>query len=238
MCFFVAQFIKASQARTRYWNSVLQDTCVFKDNYVASGFEHPNLLIVKQEEEPTLEMAQWGLIPNWCKTDEDAKELSAITINARCETIFEKPSFKESAKHKRCLLPVNGFFEYQHVDNQKIPYYISLKDEEIFSIGALYAKWTSTTTGETIQTFSIITTPANPLLETIHNTKMRMPLIIPAKNEKDWLQYNLSENEVLQFLKTYPENSMQAWRVNPLISKGKSANTHRAIESTDTPSLF
>jgi len=238
MCFFVAQFAKISQMRTRYWNSVLKDTSVFSEHFVASGFEHPQLLVVRHDAEPTLELAQWGLIPSWCRSDEEAKQLSNLTLNAKGETMFEKPSFRHSAVHGRCLLPVNGFYEYQHRGTKRLPYYVSLRNEPIFSLGALYSERVNVATGRRVATFSVITTAANPLMETIHNFKKRMPLIIPAELEADWLAPSSSMADVLPLVVPFPDVEMLAWQVNPILSRGRAVNAYSSTVAINGLSLF
>ncbi len=109
------------------------------------------------------------------------------TFNARSETVSSKPAFRECFSSRRCLVPVRGFFEWQHVGGRKIPWYITLRDEEIFSLAGIWDSWTMQG-GMTLETFSVVTTRANELMEEIHNTKKRMPVILPSSAEKIWLR--------------------------------------------------
>lgn len=239
MCFFVAQFIKASQTRMRYWNSVLNEAAPHKDYFVASGFEHPSLLIVRQEEQhPFTDLASWGLIPGWCKTEKEAVTLSNSTLNAKGETLFEKPSFIEAVSHSRCTIPVNGFYEFRHSGSAKVPYFISLKNEPLFSLAGLFSEWRSRESGSTIKTFSIVTTTANPLMEQIHNTKKRMPLILSPQAEAEWLSSSTSPESVKELITSYPDQEMQAWRVAPFLSKGRAQNSPGAMVSIEPQMLF
>ena len=105
------------------------------------------------------------------------------TFNARSESIDKKPSFSSSFRSKRCIIPVKGFFEWQHVGNEKIPWYIYHSENEILSIAGLYDEWIENNTGEVFSTFSIITTDANDLMAEIHNSAKRMPAILDKSSE-------------------------------------------------------
>ncbi len=115
------------------------------------------------------------------------------TFNARSETIDTKPAFRESFISRRCLVPVRGFFEWQHIGGRKIPWYISLRDEDIFSLAGIWDSW-KMKGGVSVNTFSVVTTRANELMSEIHNTKKRMPVILPAAAEKLWLKEELEKN--------------------------------------------
>lgn len=231
MCFFVAQFAKVSQMRTRYWNSVLKDTESFTESYMANGFSHPNLLILSQPvSTPTLQMASWGLIPAWAMDKQEAQQISSLTLNSRAETMFEKPSFEQAAKHSRCIIPVNGFYEWQHIGDRKQPYYIKLKDQEIFSLAGLYSEWTDSATGAKAETFSIITVEANHLMREIHNTKFRMPLIIFPENEKDWISTTTASFLILSLIAPYADTTMQAWQISPFNPNNPASNNPKVIK--------
>jgi len=179
--------------------------------FLVNGFEHPKLPIVKEDG---ISLYQWGLIPSWAQNTSKANDIQSKTLNAKAETIFEKPSFQKSIVSQRCLLPVAGFYEWQDVNGVKYPYFVSLKEQEHFSIGAIYDHWQDNTTGEIRKTFSIITTPANPLMEKIHNLKKRMPLILSANDEMKWLNNSLKPEQVKLLIRTFPEQSMEAYTIS------------------------
>lgn len=232
MCFFVAQFAKLSQMRMRYWNSVNQNTNAFSENFIANGFSHPNLLVLSEvDSTTTLHLAQWGLVPLWVKTQDVAAKVANSTLNARAETIFEKKSFTASAKHSRCIVPVNGFFEWQHSRGKKQPYYIGLKEEDIFSLGGLYSEWTDSTTGVKSQTFSIITVEANPLMSTIHNTKKRMPLILHKEDELAWITSSTNLSKIESLLTPFPDAEMKAHPIQPFNPNSTNSNHSGIISS-------
>lgn len=153
--------------------------------HYVSGFSFPKLWTITKD--PFVQSMQWGLIPYWYKGKQH--DIASKTLNARIETLYEKSSFKHLIGQKHCIIPSNGFFEWQTNGKLKIPYFIYPKNsDELFSIAGLYDQWVDHETGEEICSFSIITTEANELMSKIHNTKKRMPLIIKAQKINEWLE--------------------------------------------------
>lgn len=222
MCYNISYLEKrASQYHARYKDVLdklfsLPPELEFPVYYNVSGFSHPLLPIVKHDG---IFLYQWGLIPHWVKDEAKAKEMQKFTLNCVGETAFEKPSFRKSIPAKRCLLGVNGFFEWRDVKKVKYPYFIKLKDENIFSLGCIWENWVDKATGEIHNTFSIVTTSANPLMEKIHNLKKRMPLIINRADEKKWLNPELPTDDVNDLMLPFPENKMTAYTVTRDLNK-------------------
>jgi len=156
-----------------------QEPCFF-----ASGFTHPEWRIVTKS--PSICLMKWGLIPHWYQGMQP-NEIANKTLNARVETLHEKVSFKKLVNSNRCIIPSNGFYEFQHQGSNKIPYFIYPTRDEIFSIAGLYDEWIDQSTGELMRTFTIITTEANELMAEIHNQKKRMPLLLDANSMDDYL---------------------------------------------------
>ncbi|HEV7232563.1 MAG TPA: SOS response-associated peptidase [Bacteroidia bacterium] len=190
------------------------------DMHMVSGFSHPNMAVVTAEAGKPIQVMKWGLIPPWVKDEKQAKEMSDMCLNAKSETIFEKPSFRSIGK-KRGLLPVTGFYEWREFNKKKYPYYIHLKTNEPFAFGCVYDTWVNKETGEIRQTFSIITTEANPLMAKIHNSKLRMPLIIPEDKEATWIKPDLNKEEIKQLMIPFDENLMQAHTISKRITSRK-----------------
>jgi putative SOS response-associated peptidase YedK len=140
------------------------------------------------------------------------------TLNAKSETIFEKPSFRASIGNKRCLLFAKGFYEWRDYEKKKYPYYIHLKNQPVFTFGGIYESWVNKNTGEIINTTSIITTEANPLMAEIHNSKMRMPLILTGENMHKWIDPSISKEETVALMKPYDESLMAAHTISKLIT--------------------
>jgi putative SOS response-associated peptidase YedK len=166
------------------------------------------LAVITNENPHKLTYNRWGLIPPW------AKDISIGTkmINARAETITEKPSFRTPLFSKRCLVPSDGFYEWQQ-DAGKQPYRIFVKNNPIFAMASLWERWKSPK-GGTIDSFSIITTEANSFMKPIHS---RMPVILNREDEIAWLA-SKNHEEVLALLKPYPAEELDAYPVSKLVN--------------------
>jgi putative SOS response-associated peptidase YedK len=242
MCYSIAYLEKkAKKLAERYrdilpadWSAHLSEEDVPAYHFV-SGFSHPALAVIQQEKISVLE---WGLIPFWVKDAAVAKKIRPGTLNAVGETVFEKPSFKDSIPSRRCLLPVNGFFEWREVNGKKYPYFIQLKGVNIFSLGCIYDSWTDKQTGEVQRTFSILTTPANPMMEKIHNTKKRMPLIIPQDEEKSWVDPTRDIMEIKSYIIPYKRHDMEAYPVSRMLNNVRhERNIPQAVQQVNYPEL-
>lgn len=165
-----------------------------------SAFTFPEIPVICTENVCEIDSMNWGLVPFWAKTEKDALEIRKNTINARLETLQEKPSFRHTLKNQRCLVLANGYYEWQHVGKKKIPYYIQLKNDKAMPMAGLYDSWTNKQSGEIWNTFTIITTRANALMEEIHNTKKRMPVILTCDAEKAWIDPASSAEKALEYL--------------------------------------
>jgi len=155
--------------------------------------------------------ARWGLVPSWSR---DLKSGSHM-INARCETVQEKPAFRHSIKYRRCIVPASGYYEWEDSGGRKQPYYIQLKDESPMGLAALWEQWKAPD-GEVIETFCILTTAAGGFLMRIHD---RMPLILHPDCYGLWLEKNMHDPEQLQHLyHDYPAELMTAYMVADLVN--------------------
>jgi len=221
MCYFVSLIKSKVLLEQRYQAKFLNEK-KYKPKYLFSAFTLPFLPIIKNGDNKYIHMHHWGLIPFWSKDTKKAEDIRFKTFNARAETIFEKPSFKYPILRKRCLVPVNGFFEWREYKGKKYPYYVKLKSQEIFSLGGVWDSWKNNKSGEIVNTFSIITTPANPLLEKIHNRKKRMPVIINIENENLWIKNNTEKKIIKSLLSSYSEKNMETYPVSKLLSSRKS----------------
>ena len=218
MCFHNSMSKKAQQLAARYGRKsdiieIAQD--IINEQYHVNAFNFPKCPIITSSDE--IRAFNWGLIPYWTKTEKDANEIKRMTLNARADTIFEKPSFREPIMRRRCIVPSTGYFEWRHEGSKKIPYYIYLKDEEVFSMAGVYDTWMNKATGVEHSTFSIITTDTNPLTDYIHNTKHRMPAILTKEDEEKWLEPSLSKIDIASLLKSYDAELMNTYIVGTLI---------------------
>lgn len=158
-------------------------------------------------------MACWGLIPHWAK---DTK-IGYHTINARAETVAEKPAFRNAFRHRRCLIPADGFYEWQVRPDSKIkqPWFIVLRDREPMAFAGLWERWRNSE-GEDLESCSIIVTDANELMRAIHD---RMPVILAPGDCDAWLETEAKDAGSLKgLLKPYPAEGMAAWPVSTRIN--------------------
>jgi putative SOS response-associated peptidase YedK len=220
MCYTVA-INKRKQELEKRFRAAFDDVA-YEPAYAVSGFVHPDLPVMFSESPEKIGVAQWGLIPKWVKDLSQAHELWNNTLNAKGETVFEKPSFKNSILTKKCCVLVNGFFEWQTNGKVKTPHFIYLKDQEPFALGGLWEDWVDTATGEIHRTCTIITTPANEMMSKIHNEKLRMPLIIPGGEEQKWLN-TVDEEGTKKLMVPFDTRLMYAHPVSKLVN-GRSGN--------------
>lgn len=212
MCNFKSQAEKTAESLADYYSvaysKVLDE--LYEQRYFENGFDHkatPILTVGKPQE---LQYFNWGLVPS------RAKDLSIrkATLNARSEEVLEKSSYRDAFKNnQRCLIPSTGFFEWQWQDQKgksKIPFFIGVKDQPLFSMGGLYSRWKDPATGIYYYSYTILTTEANPLMKEVHNHGQRMPVIIPREYEKDWLNPNLTYDDIMALCKGIPSDKMQA----------------------------
>jgi len=210
----------------------------FDRMYHVGAFENVKLPVITNENPGQVSLFKWGLIPFWVKDEKTASEFKDRTVNARSETIFEKPAFRSSAGKKHCLVLADGFFEWRYFKGKNYPYYIQLKDRDVFSIAGLWDLWVNKSSGEEIYSYTIITAEANPLMAMIHNKKKRMPAILDPKDEKKWISKNLTKEETLDLLKPYDESKMTAYTISKLITtKDTDVNVPQVLEPFQYTSL-
>jgi putative SOS response-associated peptidase YedK len=168
--------------------------------------------VITNENPRALTYHRWGLIPSWSK---DMK-IGSTLINARSESVEEKPSFRTAFKRRRCLIPADGFFEWQkQADDSKKPMFIHMKDNHLFAFAGLWEIWNSPE-GDEIRTCTILTTDANPFMATIHH---RMPVILPPSEYSTWLADDQSPGILRGLLKPYNPDEMTAYEVSRFVNK-------------------
>ncbi|MFV8373192.1 SOS response-associated peptidase [Flavobacterium sp. LB2P74] len=190
MCFFTQQVALFNEVETRLSARVDNREKFVKSDFV-NGFSYPNLPVII-DDKPNIIFTNftWGLIPSWAKDDEIRKN----TLNARIETVEEKPSFKNSI-NDRCLVIITGYFEWHWNDSkgkEKEKYIINSQEDEIFCLAGLYSNWENIATGELLHTYTILTTEADKTMQYVHNHKKRMPVMLKKIDEKKWLDDSIS----------------------------------------------
>ena len=183
MCFHSKQSKEAQELENRF-KAKIEDMSSFAPTDHYNAFAYPKTPIITDVKQDVIQHFHWGLIPSWAK-DVDIRK---YTINARLETIKEKPSFRNSV-NKRCLVIADGFYEWKWLDSkgrQKQKYLLELPNHELYAYGGIYSEWVDKSTGEVLHTYSIVTTVANEVVGEIHRKK-RMPIVLQAEDEGKWL---------------------------------------------------
>lgn len=183
MCFHSKQS-KSAQALKQRFKANFRDENLYHPA-LYNGFQYPQTPVITNIQTDEIQLFHWGLIPSWAKDDTIKKN----TLNARFETIHEKPSFR-NAVNNRCLVLADAFYEWKWLDEkgkQKQKYELTLPNNELFAFAGLWSECLDKSTGEMIYTYTILTTAANELMSKIHNTKKRMPIILAADSEHSWL---------------------------------------------------
>lgn len=178
-------------------------------------------VIVERDRQPILELMKWGFIPYLAK---DANSVFRYkTFNARSEDVFNKPTWKESIRSRRCLVPSNGFYEWAVTPNGKQPFFIRPKDQGLFAMAGIYSSWQDPD-GVTWGTYSIITTTANKEMQLVHK---RMPIILHPNDEARWLDPSLDDAGLLyDFMRSYPDDMLLISEVGPEVNSTKVDNAH------------
>jgi len=207
------------------------------------GFDyghHPVLKKIEGEEDFELVKMEWGFIPHYIRNRQDLLhfrkggvnsktgkyDVPILTLNAIGEELFDKVTYKKAAMDRRCLVLSSGFYEWRHVFPKskktglpvktavKYPYFISVPDKEYFFMAGIWTPWTDKDTGEYVESFAIVTTKANALMQQVHNIKMRMPCILTEDLAFEWLFGHPDENRVVEIASTqYPPSEMAAYPI-------------------------
>ena len=176
-----------------------------------NGAPSQEFLVIRQNHkngERSLDLLKWGLIPHWCKDPKGGRK----PINAKSETVAHLPTFREAYLTRRCILPVDGFYEWCATKQGKQPYAIAMKDRSQFGIAALWENWKDPTTAEWVRTFVILTTPSNDLVNRIHD---RMPAILKPAEYERWLGLEPDPHDLLV---PFPSELMAMWPISKRVN--------------------
>lgn len=192
----------------------LQLTLDFPPHYNAAPTQQLPVYRWVPERGGELGLLRWGLIPHWAKDP----AIGARLINARGDTLAEKPAFRAAFRRRRCLVPMAGFYEWKGEAGRKQPYFIRRNDGELFAVAGLHEHWTSPQ-GESVETFTIVTTDANAAMQPIHS---RMPAIVPAASYDDWLgKRDAPAQEVATLLRPYAGDDLEVVPVSTRVNTVK-----------------
>ncbi len=179
--------------------------------------------IVNDGSKNRLGHLRWGLIPPWAKDEKIGYKM----INARAETVSEKPSYKNAFKRKRCIIPADSFYEWKNTDNGKVPMRFKLNSNGIFALAGLWESWESPE-GKTIHTCTVITTTPNELVKPVHN---RMPVILKPEDEAAWLSPNFEDLDFLgNLLVPFDQGKMGAYPVSSSVNSPRNNDESLIIQ--------
>ncbi len=208
MCGRFSLTLNAEQIESRFGVSVPQS---YRPRYNIAPTQEI-LALISEGQSRILQNLRWGLIPHWAKDSKIAQKL----INARAETLWEKPSFRDAVRRRRCLIIADGFYEWRQTpQGKKIPVYVRLKSKEPFGFAGLWETWQSPD-GQTLKTCTIITTEPNELIKPIHN---RMPVIVPRDLEELWLDPSpKARAELERVLRPYHAEELELFDVSSAVN--------------------
>lgn len=243
MCYATALRKKREQIEQRLLSQIpakFPDTSEYQPHFHLNGFTHGNLQVITMDAPEIITTAKWGLIPDWATHNPEAFRKKSNTLNARSESIFEKASYKDSAKDKRCLILADGFFEPHHENGQAIPYFCYQPSEQypegdLFLFAGLYNEL-----GDTTCTATILTTAADDFFIEVHNKGKRMPLILDDTLIDDWLDSGLNNQSINELMATgFTNKTFKAHPVSRDFYK-KNIDTNRPyiIEPVEKNTLF
>ena len=210
------------------------------DYYHSNGFSHPELISFTRENgNLNIKLRTWGLIPHWVKEEEKAEQLMDLTLLSRAESMMEKPSFRDAVKKTRCILPLDGFYEYFHKNGKSYPHFIRNKNKQRLFVGGLTSKWLNSQSGQTVESFSIVTTKANNFMSKIHNNpklkEPRMPLILSDEDSVKWLN---DDQDIENLLTPNSSVDLESWTVNRLKGRDYVGNKLEVQKEREYPELI
>lgn len=202
----------------------LEDVSGYKARYNIAPTQ--SVPIITSAAPKRLTWMRWGLIPSWAKDP----SIGSTLINARSETLDEKPSFKESFKRRRCLVPADGFYEWRKDGTSKKPQFIFLENRRLFAFAGLWDAWKNPQ-GEWVQSCTIITTEPNDVLRPLHH---RMAVILNPDKYAPWLDPEMPTEALKPFFKPYPNDGLSLYEVSPLVN-GTTADSPDLIVPYTSP---
>ena len=203
---------------TEWFGIELEDMPWFAPSYnVAPQSVQPVVRPNRDTGTPEFALLRWGLVPFWAK---DPK-FGYSTINARAEEAAAKPAFRDALKKRRCLVPADAFYEWQRIDpKNKHPFAFAMKSGEPYAFAGLWDRWQGKE-NETLETFTILTTDPNELMEPVHN---RMPVIVEPKDYERWLDPETKDRPPVDLLRPYPADRMRSWPVDQRVGNVRNNN--------------
>ena len=190
----------------------LGEEVAFHPTFNAAPTQNLPVFRVSPERGRELTLLRWGLVPSWAKDP----AIGARMINARAETVSEKPAFRAAFRRRRCLVPMSGFYEWQRTAGRKAPHFVRLRDTDSFAAAGLYEYWPGKDSAAAIESYTILTTGANELMRAVHD---RMPVILHQRDYEAWLDPANEKLDALSALLTpFPAEQMRTFAVSPRVN--------------------
>jgi putative SOS response-associated peptidase YedK len=209
-----------------------EDTAEWGASYNVAPQTFQPVVRLNRDGRREIALLRWGLIPYWAKNP----KIGLSTINAKAETVPTAPAFRDAFARRRCLVPADAFYEWQKLDpKHKQPFAIALASREPYGFAGLWERWRDPDTNEWLETFSIITTEPNELVEPLHN---RMPVIIERKDYARWLGGPAFPEPPLDLLRPYPAGQMTAWKVDAAVGNVRNDSAELLIADMQHKNAF
>jgi len=234
MCYAYATHFDRNKLKQRYG---LADVPLSGYHFFNSAFNRPLLPVITSLHPAGIHLLHWGLVPHWVRNAEQAVEMARRGFNARSETVAEKPMFRDAFRRGRCLIPAAGFYEWRSEGSAKYPFFIHpVSEDRICSLAGICSLKTDPETGEESGSYSILTAPADARMAWIHNSKLRMPLILRRHDEAAWLEGGDTEAEAI--IEKGASDEYDAYPVSKLASSARSnRDTAEVCEPFTYPEL-
>ena len=239
MCYDIAYFTKKIEKYQERFGVEYGPSDILKV-FHTNGFAHQQIPVVTHEAPDTIQMFNWGLIPFWVKDAKSAARLQNSTLNARDNTLFKKPSFRAAAKYRRCLVLVDGYYDYHWEGKNSYPFFIRRKDGEPFALGGIWEFWEKE--GQSRLSVAIVTTDPNAMMHWIHNKPAasetpRMPFILNKEIEQDWIDPEVPPDEARQMILPFPDDELEAYTVPRLRGKAYPGNVPEIMQPLEYEDL-
>lgn len=193
----------------------LGEEIVFHPTYNAAPTQNLPIFRVDSRRGRELTLLRWGLVPSWAKDP----AIGTRMINARSETVTEKPAFRAAFRRRRCLVPMSGFYEWQRAGGRKVPHFVRLLNAEIFAAAGLYESWPGNDGEEPVESYTILTTAANELMRALHD---RMPVLLHERDYEAWLDPKNEKTATLSGLfAPFPAEEMRAYAISTRVNNAR-----------------
>lgn len=231
MCFSYSVNFKAEHLQSKLNLDEVPE--IPQPGFFISGFTYPRLTVIAGDGGMHAEYYDWGLIPEWVKSVEKASEMRQYGLNAKGETLHERPMFRHAFESHRVLVPMAGFYEWRDVNKKKYPYYIRPSAGDFFLVAGIASRWVNTETGEETGTYAVVTCASGPLMSMVHNSKKRQPLILPETDWETWV-YG-AQDQALELVKPCNDELLNVFTIGSLASH---ARQNRNVPEVQMPYIY